>query len=68
MYVLCVLKFTIIILLIIVHFALGYLIFRLCCSAIDSQLIFKDMGNYVGGVDKCVYVMCVVNVNVCCEC
>ena len=26
------------------------------------------MGDYVGGVDECVYVMCVVNVNVCWGC
>ena len=44
------------------------MVFVLCCSAIASQLICRDMGDYVGGVDECVYVTCVVSVNVCWGC
>ena len=53
------------IILTIMHSRSGCGYFVLCCSVIDSQLICKDIGNYVGGVGDCVYVMCVVKVDVC---
>ena len=64
MYVLCMFVYDLVLCL-KVKFTIIIFLLCCCCSLIDSQLIYEDLGNYVEGVDECVYVVCVVNVDVC---